>query len=278
VQGARTEKTASFQFSRETPPYLPQYVALKSMPNHPFTLSFQAPPTTQIYAMPYTGGFWWSNRGDLSDARLIRTVDLTRVKHATLHYRLWYAVEHDYDYGYIEASTDGGKTWTTLKATHTTRANPFGANYGNGYTGQSKKWDDETVDLSPYAGKKIRIRFEYITDDSVNFQGMAIRDISIPQIGYKDDGSRTSAPGLAGWTPQGFVDVEANHVANPWTVQLIEYTTHGPQVVRMPLTEMDHGSMRITPGQKGIKRIVVVVSSAAPKTTAQARFTLTAHS
>lgn len=262
------ETSTPFTLAGRIPPYQPRYVVMDSLPSHPFTLSFAAPSTTKVYAFPYSGQFWWSNRGDLSDTRLIRTVDLTGVKHAHLHYKLWYAIEQDYDYGYIEASADGGKTWTTLPAPHTTKSDPFQANYGNAYTGQSKTWDNETVDLSRYVGKRIQIRFEYITDDSVNFQGMAIRSLAIPEIGWKDDGT--------GWTTRGFVDVQANAVLNPWTVQLIEYRTHGIRVVTMPLAAFDRGSVTIDPAGSGIKRIVAVISSTAPKTTATAPFTLTA--
>lgn len=268
VRVARRVRAVPFTYSGRIPPYLPRYAVLGQMPARPFRLSFAAPGTTRVYAFPYRGGFWWSNRGDLSDTRLTRTVDLTRVKEAHLRYRLWYEIERSYDFGYVEASTDGGKTWTTLPAPHTTRADPFQASYGNGYTGQQRRWLDESVYLSRYAGKRIRIRFQYVTDDGVNFQGMAIRDVAIPEIGYRDNGS--------GWLAQGFVRVARNAVLNRWNVQLIEYTTRGPRVVALPVAATGRGSMRLDPTRLGLTKLVVVISSAAPKTTATAPFSLTA--
>ncbi|HUP27714.1 MAG TPA: hypothetical protein VM409_04705, partial [Chloroflexia bacterium] len=57
---------------------------------------------------------WWSNRGDVADARMTRRFDLRSEKAATLSFSIWYDVEEDLDYGYVEASTDGGATWDTL--------------------------------------------------------------------------------------------------------------------------------------------------------------------
>ena len=57
---------------------------------------------------------WWSNRGDESDTTLTRTFDLTGLEQATLQAWLWYDIEKDYDYAYVEVSTDGGQTWEVL--------------------------------------------------------------------------------------------------------------------------------------------------------------------
>ena len=39
--------------------------------------------------------------------------DLTRLQKATLQFSTWYNIEKDYDYAYVEVSTDSGKTWDT---------------------------------------------------------------------------------------------------------------------------------------------------------------------
>ena len=100
------------------------------------------------------------------------------------------------DYAYLLVSTDGGATWTPLETAHTTNDNPHSNAYGPGYTGESGGWLQETVDLTPYAGQNILIRFEYITDDAVTQPGMLIDDISIPEIGFSDD-AETADPA---WT------------------------------------------------------------------------------
>ena len=106
-------------------------------------------------------------------------------------------------------STDGGKTWQLLRGLYTTPQNPNGNNLGWGYTGISgkpellqkdrAKWVREIVNLSPYAGQEVLLRFEYITDDAVSHPGLFIDDISIPEIGYYED----FESGYGGWEPHG---------------------------------------------------------------------------
>ena len=50
---------------------------------------------------------------------------------------MWYDLETDYDYAYVEVSADGGKTWDILANEHTTITNPSGNSYGPGFTGAS---------------------------------------------------------------------------------------------------------------------------------------------
>ena len=55
------------------------------------------------------------------------------------------------DYGYVAASTDDGRSWTTLAGQSTSAGDPTGSNYGVGFTGKSggsAAWIDESVDLT----------------------------------------------------------------------------------------------------------------------------------
>jgi hypothetical protein len=72
-----------------------------------------------------------------------------------------FAMEHDYDYGYIEISGDGGATWTTLHSV----TNPGFA----GKPGMSQDWDSPahghvSLDLSSYAGLDVSLRFRFESD------------------------------------------------------------------------------------------------------------------
>src|SRR5205807_9485504 len=91
-------------------------------------VDFSGQKETPIIPAPaHSGsGIWWSNRGDLADTTMTRTFDLTGLDKATLDCYLWFDIEQDFDYGYIEASTDGGTTWDTLKGKYTTDTNPNG--------------------------------------------------------------------------------------------------------------------------------------------------------
>lgn len=152
---------------------------------------------------------WWSNRGDDSNMTLTHEIDLTSVSQAQLDFDVWYFLEEGWDYGYVEVSTDEGQTWTILRGRYTTDANPQGNSYGPGYTGQSftqpgadaEGWLHETIDLSPYAGRQILLRFETITDDAVNQPGMAVDNVCVAAVNFCDDVE--SGPGQ--WETQGFV-------------------------------------------------------------------------
>ena len=152
-----------------------------------------------------TGAFWWSNRGDNIDSTLTRELDLTGVRQATLTFRTWYDIERWYDFGYVVASTDGGRTWDVLAGRETTTDDPLAVSYGPGYTGRSggddtPRWLEERIDLSAYAGSRVLLRFEYVTDEGTNGSGWAIDDIAVPEIGFLDDGETDAG----GWQRAGF--------------------------------------------------------------------------
>ncbi len=117
---------------------------------------------------------------------------------------MWYDLETDYDYVFLEASTDGGKTWEILTTPSGTGEDPSGNSYGWGYNGQTNGWVDEKVDLSQFAGQKVQIRFEYVTDAALNGEGFLLDDVQIDAINYQSDFETDDG----GWEAAGFVRVE----------------------------------------------------------------------
>ena len=206
----------------------------------------------------------------------MRQFDLTRANKATLQFWTWYDIETNFDYAYVEASTDSGKTWDILPGKSTTTANPNGASYGPAFTGRSgvvddksqtpARWIQEQMDLSPYAGKTILVRFEYITDDAYNAPSWAIDDIAIPEIGYADD----VESGESGWQAAGFIRTD-NILPQKYIVQVIE-SGSATRVVRVPLDAQNRGSYTITGFGKNISRATLVVTAHAPTTTEPAQF------
>jgi hypothetical protein len=226
---------------------------------------------------PHGGQYaWWSNRGDDSDATLTRAFDLRSLDRATLYAWMWYDIEEDWDYAYVEASTDGGQTWDVLSGPSTTTRDPNGNSFGPAYTGESGGWIREAFDLSPYAGKEVWVRFEYITDDAVNAAGWLIDDVSLPELGYQEDFE--SGPG--GWESAGFIYSD-NWVSQRYLVQLI---TFGQQtrVLRMSLDEMQRGRIELRGlGSGSVEHVdsaVLVVSALAPVTTEAATYEYTIRS
>ena len=176
----------------------------------PFAVYFAGQTTQKVLPVETPAGkyYVWSNRGDESDMTLTRAFELP-AGGATLEFDLWYDIEEDWDYVYLEASVDGGKTWEMLKTDLGTDTNPQGNNFGFGWTGASKDiessgWVTEKVDLAAYAGKSVQIRFEYITDAAVNGEGLIVDNIKIPELSYATDFEN----GLDGWDAQGFVRMQ----------------------------------------------------------------------
>jgi immune inhibitor A len=144
---------------------------------------------------------WYSNRGDMGDARLTRAFDLSDTTEATLNYRVWYDTESLWDYGYVMVSDNDGTSWDILPTLHTTTDDPQHVAYGAGYTGMSGGWLDESISLDAYAGEEIWVRFEVITDDAVTRPGLAIDDVNIPEIDYADDFEADDG----GWQAEGWL-------------------------------------------------------------------------
>jgi len=208
---------------------------------------------------------WWSNRGDDSDIMLTRAFDLSDVSAATLEFWTWYDIEEDWDYAYVEISTDGGGAWEILTTPSGTPTNPNGNSFGWAYTGRSggggtAEWIQERVDLSPYTGQEVLVRFEYITDDAVNRPGFILDDVAIPEIGHFSD---FEADG-DGWEQAGFIR-HANVLPQRWLVQLILF---GPEtaVQQLELDKDQTGEWAI-PLDRRTDRAVITISGLAPVTT-----------
>ena len=115
-------------------------------------------------AEPHSGeNMWYSGADqDWADLRLTRTVDDRPATDAK--FWMWnnYVIEEDWDFGFVEVSTDGGTTWTEQKvydeagtevSTPDAYADPNGrmADFGNkkyGLTGDSHGWAHHYVDLA----------------------------------------------------------------------------------------------------------------------------------
>jgi len=214
---------------------------------------------------------WWSNRGDDSDATLTRAFDLSELESAMLQAWMWYDLETDYDYAYVEVSSDDGQTWDILANEHTTTTNPSGNSYGPALTGlsgggESAEWSQESFDLTPYAGQQVLVRFEVVTDEALNQPGLIVDDISIPELGYADDVEE----GPGGWQAKGWLRV-TDHVPQDFAVQLI--TLDGQtRIERMPLDAQMHGTLTIDGLGRQIDQAVLVISAMAPATTEPAAY------
>jgi len=224
-----------------------------------------ATQTPLLNALPrrYTSqaeqSFWWSNRADESLTTLTRPFDLSGVERATLTYWTWYDIEPGYDYTTVEVSTDGGKQWQILS--------PPGWNY-TGKSGAPPEWIQEEIDLSPYAGKEIQVRFAYLTDESITGEGFVIDGIAIPEIGYTDAQEKEDSD----WEAAGFLRSD-NFVPQHYLALLIGIGDT-IAVERLPVSEHQTAEWTIPLGSDGWREAVLVFSGLAPLTTQPAPYQL----
>ncbi|ONI85821.1 protease [Actinosynnema sp. ALI-1.44] len=168
---------------------------------------------TTEYGKPFAGTkMYWSGKGDDVDNNMVRDVDLTGKTSASLTLKSRYDIEEDFDYLYVQASTDGGTTWTPLDGT--VNGAPFKKDGSNApaLTGTQASWADVSVSLNSLAGKQAKLRFRYVTDGGVAPDGFFADDIKITADGavLLDDGAE-GAP--AGWTLNGFKQTTGTETA-----------------------------------------------------------------
>ncbi len=202
---------------RDVKQYGVDYIHIRCNGN--LTVSFKgASQVGVLQENPHSGKYaFWSNKGDESDMTLTHSFDFSNVQGPiNIQYYTWYDLEKDYDYLYLEASADGGKTWQILKTPSGTDKDPSGNSYGWAYNGVSNGWIKENVDLSQYGGKQVELRFEYVTDAAVNGEGLLLDDVSIPQVNYTTDFETDNG----GWQGDGFVRIE-NVLPQTFRISLI---------------------------------------------------------
>lgn len=210
--------------------------------------------------VPDTGDdrVWWSGRGDSIDSMLTRSVDLTSVTIATLQFRTWYRIEANYDYGYVSASRDNGASWTALPGSTTTSENRLGNAYGPGFTGLSAQddWIDESIDLTPFVGSSVLLRFELVNDQADSLDGWLVGGIRIPEIDYRDSTEDFN------WNARGFVRTSIQRSAS-YLVQVIQGSGANLTVDRRWL---DGGLTRIALPSERSGRIIIAISGTAADT------------
>ena len=225
-----------------------------------FNLRFEG--TVQVGVLPedpYSGAYaFWSNQGDESDMTLTREFDFS--SHSgplTFSYWTWYDLEKDYDYLYLEASLDG-ETWQILQTPSGTEEDPSGNSYGWAYNGPSggnagPQWIQESVDISQFAGQRVQLRFEYITDAAVNGEGFLLDDVAITEAGYISDFENDDG----GWQADGFVRIQ-NILPQTFRLALIshgrattvdQFSLSGDNAIDIPLSlgdEIDEATLVVS--------------------------------
>jgi hypothetical protein len=115
-------------------------------------------------------------------------IALTGAPRYSLDFWMWYRFESiSYDGANLKISTDYGTTWTILNTsvpyTGTCTSTGNALLYGQpGWGGIDTVWTPVNVDLTPYAGQNVILRFDQGAEGSLQYAGLYIDDFAITQI------------------------------------------------------------------------------------------------
>lgn len=178
---------------------------------------------------PPAGSYeYWGGQQDEMDSNMVTSVDLTGKSSASLSFDAWYDIEEQWDFAFVQVSTDGGQTWKSL-GNNFTRSDVVSEGYPTiidsmpGFTGNSNGWQKESFDLSPYAGQKIQLRLRYATDWGSSYTGFFADNINVTADGQTivDDGAETTA---SPFTLNGFTKFDGNKYSDHY--YLLEWRNH----------------------------------------------------
>ena len=205
---------------------------------------------------------------------MTRELDLTGLQTAELRFWTWYDLERDYDFAYVSSSRDGGLSWSLLESPGMSSNNSSGNNLGLGYTGKSggedkPSWIRASVDLTPYAGGPVLIRFSYVTDDAVTRDGIALDDIEILPLGVVDGAEQESPE----WVVEGWSRLPSS-IPQRWSAQVLLF--NGARVLRDFVSIDAEGQGAWSAAGRRFDRAVVIVSGASQNTLQAGAYTMEA--
>jgi hypothetical protein len=165
-------------------PYGTDYITFEDW-SRPGFIYFDGDDLAQLGWTMTTDG-WWSGLGNMLDYQLISQVVNVNPADPTLTLVTKYGLESNWDFGFVQVSTDNGQTWTSLANAYTTSSYltdvPAIYNKMPGLTDYNPDWPGLTTmtfDLSAYAGSTVMINFRYMTDEGANYEGWFINSASI---------------------------------------------------------------------------------------------------
>ncbi len=172
--------------------YGPAYTTVNTSDKGPITdvkvsgVDFRGTSWTNV-TDPVTGQgeVLYSGSGNLLNRHAIVEADLSGVENPTLTFESYQRIEENWDYGFVQVSTDGGDTWQSLSNANTddspnSNAHPLVKENVPGLTGDTDGWQTQTFDLSQFEGEgEVLISFRYVTDWAFVKDGWWVKNVSV---------------------------------------------------------------------------------------------------
>jgi hypothetical protein len=239
------------------PPWGGDYVWLTGNPRQFARLNFNGLDySTFPTAWTSDGSVLFGGQGDLLDNWAI----FPTAGGGTLTFDTSYATEQYWDFGFVQVSTDGGYSWTSLSNAYTTdlhdpSAHPTVVANLPGLTGASGGWVNMSFDLSAYAGQDILVAFRYVTDWAFFESGWLIDNVYVDGD-LISDGSDASV----------FQDItEILPINNDFTVTFVGKKGWGPwtqyRVTQLRLDDVtEDGQIKLNKLLKWCDSVVMIVT------------------
>jgi hypothetical protein len=136
------------------------------------------------YGWEMVGGMWYSDGADLLNTLLAGDVYVD-AGDPTLEITTLWDIEDYWDFGFVQVSTDGGITWTSLENEYTTYLHdpsayfPIVANLPGLTSWSEGMWVTMEFDLTAYAGMDVMLGFRYMTDWATLYEGWYISSVKV---------------------------------------------------------------------------------------------------
>ncbi|MBA3347374.1 MAG: immune inhibitor A [Actinobacteria bacterium] len=170
--------------------------------------------TSLVLGAPAEGSYaFWSTMGDNLNTSMSRTV----ATGGALTAQVRYSIEEDWDYAFLETSSNGGSTWSPLATSLSDTAGDqsgFNASH-TGITGSSGGAYVALTAAVPTGTNALRVRYQ--TDGAVAESGFLIDSIT---LGGAVIGNAESA--TEGWTFNGFVRTTGTETSSHFNAYVAE--------------------------------------------------------
>jgi len=166
--------------------YSTDYITFENW-TRPGIIQFDGDDKAEVATWTSTVDGWYSGTGEDLQNKVVGGNAYVNPSNPTLTIVTKYGLESFWDFGFVQVSTDGGETWTSLANAYTTfdhdpAAHPDVVANLPGLTDYNPDWPSWTTmtfDLTPYAGKNVLIGFRYVTDWATTYEGWWINSATV---------------------------------------------------------------------------------------------------
>ncbi|MCY9668344.1 immune inhibitor A [Paenibacillus alginolyticus] len=157
--------------------------------------------------------YYYSTKGDnLHTTLTTPEFDLTQAQTATFDFKTLYDVEFEYDYLTVTASTYNEQVTLDIIGDNDTNGDAR-AETTNG------AWVDKSYDLSHFAGKKVTLHFDYVTDGGLALNGFAMDNAKLTvngQVVFSDDAEGAPKFNLDGFVVSNGMELKKHYYYLEW--------------------------------------------------------------